>query len=242
MADDEEFIVLYQKPLETKSLSVSVRPSLRARCFFAVLLLSAFGMSAAAVVPVKVMGTQQTSLLVVPNPSSPSAMHEMPGEFYFSNQPNARNWVRVDNRGIVISFMVGPQNYSFTESSLKIYDSYGTAVATAGGSIVIPASWTAASNTYDYDVYRNGTKTNGEFVHEGIYTAELKYTLTGSTDPVVLTGAFYMEQPGAADTLYSNVKKNVCGTGYALALIPAIGIRLRRPLLAAFRKKSGRQS
>jgi hypothetical protein len=227
-----------RSPEKRNSPSRFVGPAFWTSCFLAALLISGAPLSSsAAVVPVKVVSSEQTRLLVVPDPSSPTAMHELPGKFYFSYQPNARDWVRTDRGGVVISFMVQPSAF-FTASSLKVFDSYGTAVATAEGSLVIPSSWLANnSSVYDYDVYWNGTKTNGDFVHEGVYTAELKYTLAGATDPVVLSGTFYMNQPA-----YTDVKKNTCGTGYALALIPAIGIRLRRSLLSAFGKKSGRRS
>jgi hypothetical protein len=108
-------------------------------------------------------------------------------------------------------------------------------VAVVDELIAIPASWNSAdSSGYDYDIYWNGTKSNGDLVHPGIYSAELKYRTQESPNTATLTGSFYMEKPA------SPVKGNLCGTGYLVAFIPPIGFRLKRPLLKFFRKSSGR--
>jgi hypothetical protein len=184
---------------------------------------------------VTVRSEPPTQLLVVPNPSSPTCVREVPGALHITHQPNARKWVRADEAGVIFTFKITPALINFTQSSFKIFDAYGTSVAVTDETIALPAGWNSAdSSAYDYDIYWNGTKSNGDLVHPGIYTAELKYRTQESPNPATLTGSFYMEKPS------SPVKGNLCGTGYLLAFIPAIGFRLKRPLLKAFRKYSGK--
>jgi hypothetical protein len=184
---------------------------------------------------VTVRSEPPTQLLVVPNPSRPTCIREVPGALHITNQPNARNWIRQDAAGVVFTFRITPALFHFTQSSFQIFDSYGTSVAVVDELIAIPASWNSAdSSGYDYDIYWNGTKSNGDLVHPGIYSAELKYRTQESPNTATLTGSFYMEKPA------SPVKGNLCGTGYLVAFIPPIGFRLKRPLLKFFRKSSGR--
>jgi hypothetical protein len=188
-------------------------------------------------VPVVIVGSEPSKeLLVVPNPSRPTCVRERPGALYISHQPNARDWVRADEAGVVFTFRITSAMVPFTQSSFTIFDSYGTAVAVTDQTIVIPANWIRVdSSAYNYDIYWNGTKSNGDLVHPGFYTAELKYRTQGSSDFKTLPGSFYMEKPN------SPVKNNLCGTGYLFAFIPAIGIRLKRPLYRFFRKRFGKQ-
>ena len=180
---------------------------------------------------VTVKAEEPTEILVVPNPSRPTESRVPPGEFYTSHSPDGRTWTKADSAGVIFTIRVIPGVMNFTESSFKIFDSYGTVVAARDDPIQIPASWVSTdSSAYNYDIYWNGSKPNGDFVHPGIYTATLTYAGGGKT----IAGTFFMEKPLVP------VKSNACGTGYLIALIPPIGFRARRHFLRFFNDKNAR--
>jgi hypothetical protein len=176
-------------------------------------------------------------LIVVPDPSKPTCTRETSGIFILENKPRARDWIRTDGAGIVFTFKISPSNESVT-GSIKVLDEAGTVVNSASSRDMLASLNYNPNNilsTYDYDIYWNGTKSGGDYVHPGVYTAELTCSTQGSAHPTTLTQSFYMEKPD-----YFPVKSNSCGTGYLVAFIPPISFRLKRPLLKFFRKTSGR--
>ena len=175
-------------------------------------------------------------LIVVPDPSKPTCKHETPGTFYLMNNPNARNWVRIDEAGIVFTFKISFSSETVT-GSIKVFDEAGTMVNSASSQDLLASlsyNPNNPSSVFDYDIYWNGTRSDGDYVHPGLYTAELTCRAQGFPNPTILTQSFYMEKPA------SPVKSNACGTGYLVAFIPPIGFRLKRPLLKFFRRTSGR--
>ena len=147
-------------------------------------------------VQVIVISTPTNKILVVPNPSGPTFTEERPGVLNLRYNPNARDWVRKDGAGTVMTFKVSPASGETVTGFLQIYDVVGNLVmsvdsskSTAG---IIPASWkTGAQSTYDFDIYWNGSNASGMRVASGVYQAVLylKYaSLTGSTRNAKLFG------------------------------------------------------
>ena len=147
-------------------------------------------------VQVIVISTPTNKILVVPNPSGPTFTEERPGVLNLRYNPNARDWVRKDGAGTVMTFKVSPASGETVTGFLQIYDVVGNLVmsvdsskSTAG---IIPASWkTGAQSTYDFDIYWNGSNASGMKVASGVYQAVLylKYaSLTGSTRNAKLFG------------------------------------------------------
>ncbi len=139
-------------------------------------------------VQVIVKSTPARALIVVPNPSGPTFNRENPGVLNLMNQPFARDWVRQDGAGTVMTFKVSPASGETVTGYLMIYDAVGNLVISADSSKstagIIPASWTTgAQSTYDFDIYWNGSNGRGSKVASGVYRAVLflKYaSATGS--------------------------------------------------------------
>ena len=157
----------------------------------------------------------------IPNISRPTCSRVPPGVFYLKHEPVARHWVSEDRAGIVISFSNSDKESSI---SLKIFDSFGTIVASgeSDSGAYLGALDTVSESVVIVDIYWNGTDPQGNYVHEGTYVAEIKYFAPGQEDPVVSQQTFYIEKLETGHSL--------CGGGYSVALLPLIGLRLRRVL------------
>jgi hypothetical protein len=156
-----------------------------------------------------------------PNLSRPTCSRVAPGVFYLKHEPMARSWVRQDGAGMVISFNNTDRKASIR---LKISDSFGTIVASgeSDSGAYLGALDTVSESVVIVDIYWNGTDPQGNYVHEGTYVAEIKYFAPGQEDPVVSQQTFYIEKLETGHSL--------CGGGYSVALLPLIGLRLRRVL------------
>jgi hypothetical protein len=171
-------------------------------------------------------------MLIVPNPSWPTNMREKAGYFYLTNNPNALDWVRIDQSGIVIRFRVFVGADDSTTCGLKIFDSFGNEVASAepfNGDYLRNVAAMSSADVPDaevnVDIYWNGTTTKlpVEFVHEGIYLAEFTFRRKNDTRPTVLKQEFYMKK--------TDVGHSTCGGNVSIAFLPAVWLKTRRPLL-----------
>jgi fibro-slime domain-containing protein len=111
-------------------------------------------------------------LVIAPNPSGPTLREEAAGVLHCANNPLARNWVRNDRAGVIITFKIMPFSGSdaIIKGHLKIYDAVGNLVNYADNDDIIPSEWrTSATTAHDMDIYWNGTNRKGMLVAPGIY-------------------------------------------------------------------------
>jgi hypothetical protein len=134
-------------------------------------------------VEVTVKSEPAREILVAPNPSVPTFVRQRPGELHLENQPNARQWVRQDGGGTVMTFRIAPATGEIVTGYLKIYDVIGNVVFSVDSSKspggIVPPSWASSdSSAHDYDIYWNGSNAQGVKVAAGVYQAMLflKYT------------------------------------------------------------------
>jgi hypothetical protein len=142
-------------------------------------------------VQVIVKGLKVDEIKVVPNPTGPIFTHEKPGVMNLAYQPNARNWVRNDGAGAVLTFNIAPSINPVTHKPekvtgyLKIYDLIGNVVVDAVNDTsngLLPASW-ADSSQHPFDMYWNGSNSKGMRVAPGIYRAFLFLKYQDSAKP-----------------------------------------------------------
>jgi hypothetical protein len=134
-------------------------------------------------VQVTVKSEPAREILVAPNPSGPTFVRQKPGELHLEHQPNARQWVRQDGGGTVMTFRIAPATGEKVTGYLRIYDVVGNVVSSVDSSKspggIVPPSWMSSdSSAYDYDIYWNGSNSQGSKVAAGVYQAMLflKYT------------------------------------------------------------------
>jgi hypothetical protein len=170
-------------------------------------------------------------IYVVSSPSRPTCKREAPGVFRAVNNPQGRTWVRQDAAGVVITFQTVTTAIN-SSIEVEIFDSFGASVASnkSAGIDYLGNIAPFSRSAINIDIYWNGTDPNGNYVHEGAYVAQLKYFPPDTKDPIVLQDAFYLEKPEDGHSL--------CGGGYSVALLPLVGISLRRVL----RKKKAKRS
>ncbi len=125
-------------------------------------------------VVVQIVGALPPNIVAVPNPSGATFRHEMPGSFTFVNNPNAREWVRNDHAGTVITFNISPPSGSgeTVDGYVKIYDAVGNLVTSAHNSDVLASLNYSAGNSgskYPYDIYWNCSNGSGQKVASGVY-------------------------------------------------------------------------
>jgi fibro-slime domain-containing protein len=133
--------------------------------------------------PVKIIGALPPRIIAVPNPSGPTFLHEQPGTLNFVNNPNARNWVRVERAGTVITFKIAIPSTpgEIVTGYLKIYDAVGNTVITADSKDVMASLKSSGANdssAYDYDIYWNGSNEMGFKVAPGVYRTVVYLTYT----------------------------------------------------------------
>jgi hypothetical protein len=111
-------------------------------------------------------------LVVAPNPSGPTLIHEPAGVLHCSHNPLARSWVRDDRAGVVMTFKIMPlsQSDGNLKGHIRIYDNIGNLVNYSDNDDVIRSEWrTGATTVHDMDIYWNGTNQKGMLVAPGIY-------------------------------------------------------------------------
>jgi fibro-slime domain-containing protein len=125
-------------------------------------------------VPVYIQPVPPDKIIAVPNPSGPTFVRQRPAEFKFEHNPNARDWVRTDRAGTVLTFQISPPADSTekVKGYIKIYDVIGNFVNEASTDDVIRSLNIDKSNmnsSYTYDIYWNGSNAKGTSVAAGIY-------------------------------------------------------------------------
>jgi hypothetical protein len=120
---------------------------------------------------------------VAPNPSGPNFTHYLngPGQMHLEYNPNARDWVRNDGSGVVLTFDVAPRldpndptKLERITGLLKIYDMIGNMVFSCDSSKsrdgIIPPKWGKSdTSVFHFDMYWNGSNSRGMRVSPGIY-------------------------------------------------------------------------
>ena len=124
-------------------------------------------------VQVKVINNTPNKIIAVPNPSGPNFTRpgQYPGKFSFVNNPLAREWVRKDRSGTVITFDLSPPKVAGEriDAHCNIFDVVGNVVAQADTSIGYnPAQDTAT--TIQYNAYWNGSNSRNMRVAPGLYS------------------------------------------------------------------------
>jgi fibro-slime domain-containing protein len=123
-------------------------------------------------VPVIIRADIPDRLIIAPNPSAPTLREEAAGVLHCANNPLARNWVRSDRAGVLMTFKIMPLSGSNEKFNghLKIYDAIGNLVNYADNDDVIPSGWrTSGTTVHDMDIYWNGTNQKGMLVAPGLY-------------------------------------------------------------------------
>jgi hypothetical protein len=137
-----------------------------------------------------------------------------------------------DHAGISFSFNAFITKEDSTEVSLKIFDTFGSEVASAepDKSRFLKDIDTNFNMVTTVRIYWNGTTTHSPsaYVHEGTYSAELQFQRKNEKDPVVFRHEFYLEKP--------NSGHSTCGGDYSIAFIPALWLKSRKPLIRFFMK------
>jgi hypothetical protein len=135
-------------------------------------------------VEVVVSSEPPKEIKVAPNPSSAIFTHQRPGSMDLAYNPYARDWVRQDGAGVVLTFKVVPLIDPVTHKVqrvtgvLKIFDMIGNVVFSLDSSSskngIFPPQWgTADTSTFDFDMYWNGSNARGMKVAPGIYRTML---------------------------------------------------------------------
>lgn len=158
-------------------------------------------------VQVQVRGNVKTELVVAPNPSRPSLIHERPGEFHLRHNPNAINWISKDKSGVAIIFqiqlndlktpviggqlvildMMGNKVIADPETDYKWLNLFtkDAVVSNQKHSNIIPGNWDANGAIHEFVVYWNGFTKDGKKAAPGVYRAILKlFTKSGKEDKV----------------------------------------------------------
>ncbi len=142
-------------------------------------------------VQVVVKGTPVQEIKVVPNPTGPIFTHEQAGSMNLAYQSQARDWVRRDGAGAVLTFNIAPTIDSAGKPErvtgyLKIYDMIGNIVQNIDSSNskkgLLPETWSDSSE-HPFDIYWNCSNSRGMRVAPGIYRAMLFLKYQGITKP-----------------------------------------------------------
>jgi fibro-slime domain-containing protein len=135
-------------------------------------------------VQVQIKSGPPTVVKAVPNPTGPTFIHERAGTFTFVDNPQARDWVRTERAGSVITFQVANTG-EVIKGKINIYDVVGNLVAQASVDNVLAtlrSSATASGSIYNYDLYWNGSNMKGEKVAPGAYA--VRVSLSNSSKPL----------------------------------------------------------
>ena len=113
--------------------------------------------------------------------------------------PYARDWVRTDRSGVVLTFDVSPRIDPSTgklervTGLLKIYDMIGNTVfsldSTGSRDGIFPSKWAGTdTSTFHFDMYWNGSNSRGMRVAPGIYRTMLYLKYEHDARPVKYLG------------------------------------------------------
>jgi hypothetical protein len=99
-------------------------------------------------------------------------VRERASEFHFAHNPSARDWVRTDRAGTVLTFQIAPPSDSTqtVKGYIKIYDVIGNLVNQANDPDLIHSLPPGiGGSVYDVDLYWNGSNEIGMPVAPGVY-------------------------------------------------------------------------
>jgi hypothetical protein len=139
-------------------------------------------------VQVKVNNATPNKIIAVPNPSGPifTRPGEQPGNFSFANNPVARDWVRQDRAGTVITFDLSPPKVAGDSISAdcRIFDVVGNVVTQADTVLKYNTANSAQdTTTITYNAYWNGSNSRGLKVSPGLYSTAVYLTYYYATKP-----------------------------------------------------------
>jgi len=123
-------------------------------------------------VNVKIQSGFPELVKVAPNPSKPTLSRLAPGVLNCVHNDNARDWVRQDKAGTVITFKITPPSTKSerVKGRLMIFDAIGNLVNYSETPDIIKQEWKDGTATvYDLDIYWNGTNKKGMIVAPGVY-------------------------------------------------------------------------
>ncbi len=158
-------------------------------------------------VRVEVRGNVKTELIVVPNPSRASALHEKPGEFHLVHNPQAINWVSKEKAGVALVFQIqlkelrapviggqivildimGNKVIADPETDFKWLNLFtkDAVVSNQKHTNILPSGWDANGAVHEFVIYWNGYTKSGKKAAPGVYRAVLKlFTKSGKEDKV----------------------------------------------------------
>lgn len=164
-------------------------------------------------VNVEIRGNVVEKMRIFPNPGRATELREPAGFFNIDHNPMAPDWVRADNAGIVMQFLLKlPENVKSTvKGQITIFDAVGNIVCSdpgvhyrwknlvADGPVITrpvnknirPAGWDNDGTIYHYYVYWNGYAQNKNRVSPGIYKVVLKVSVETEgvkAKPVIYSG------------------------------------------------------
>jgi fibro-slime domain-containing protein len=147
---------------------------------------------------VEVINDLPPKITVVPNPSQPTFVHAGegygPGNLYFRNESKARDWVKREAAGTVVTFQIPPPSPGETiEGHITIFDVVGNLVNQAEtGNVLASLKFNIKDlkSAYPYDIYWNGSNSRGQKVAPGSYrtVVYLTYRSPSKTQKVRLWG------------------------------------------------------
>jgi hypothetical protein len=138
-------------------------------------------------VEVRVNSSAPNKIIAVPNPSGPifTRPGQLPGNFSFVNNPVARDWVRLDHAGTVITFDFSPPQAlgDSVDALCKIFDVVGNVVTQSDTMIKYISAQQKLSDTVTYNAYWNGSNSRGLRVAPGLYSTAVYLTYYSATKP-----------------------------------------------------------
>jgi flagellar hook assembly protein FlgD len=145
-------------------------------------------------VQVKILNATPNKIVAVPNPSGPIFTHVSAygHNFSFANNPLARDWVRQDHAGTVITFDLSPPKSAdeSIDATIKIFDVVGNVVNQAD-TLIKYYQGLDTTTTIQYNTYWNGSNSQGMRVAPGLYSTAVYLTYhspTISQKPIKLWG------------------------------------------------------
>lgn len=140
-------------------------------------------------VRVIVTGPAPREVIPVPNPTFPTVRRVPAGQFKAIHEPNARDWVKRDNAGTVITFPIlipeqGPQRDVKLRCVVKVYDMVGNMVNMDETDDLIPSLLAdynrRDSSIFPIDIYWNGFNKNKMRAAPGVYKIVVNLEFHGS--------------------------------------------------------------
>jgi hypothetical protein len=137
-------------------------------------------------VQVKVVNNTPKKIIPVPNPSGPifTRVSASGHNFSFANNPLARDWVRLDRAGTVITFDLSPPKAPGDSivANCTIFDVIGNVVNQAD-TLIKYNSAMDTSTTIQYNAYWNGSNSRGMRVSPGLYSTLVTLKYYSATQP-----------------------------------------------------------